>query len=61
MPLLTRVFGYFPGKRLGWLEDTPAGVVHDWSTPTTLRAPPQRAVAQARRSPRSMRRRWPSA
>ncbi|QXH47736.1 alpha/beta fold hydrolase [Pseudomonas xanthosomatis] len=34
MPLLTRLFGYFPGKRLGWLEDTPAGVVHDWSTPT---------------------------
>lgn len=34
MPLLTRVFGYFPGKRLGWLEDTPAGVVRDWSTPT---------------------------
>ena len=22
--------GYFPGKRLGWLEDTPAGVVKDW-------------------------------
>ncbi|MDF0732791.1 alpha/beta fold hydrolase [Pseudomonas entomophila] len=34
MPLLTRLFGYFPGKRLGWLEDTPAGVVRDWSTPT---------------------------
>ncbi|MBH3427176.1 alpha/beta fold hydrolase [Pseudomonas alkylphenolica] len=34
MPLLTRVFGYFPGKRLGWLEDTPAGVVNDWSTRT---------------------------
>ncbi|QVM90627.1 alpha/beta fold hydrolase [Pseudomonas entomophila] len=34
MPLLTRVFGYFPGKRLGWLEDTPAGVVRDWSTRT---------------------------
>jgi predicted alpha/beta hydrolase len=34
MPLLTRVFGYFPGKRLGWLEDTPAGVVKDWSTLT---------------------------
>lgn len=30
MPLLTRVCGYFPGKRLGWLEDTPAGVVGDW-------------------------------
>lgn len=27
MPLLTRVRGYFPGKRLGWLEDAPAGVV----------------------------------
>ncbi|MFO3721975.1 alpha/beta fold hydrolase [Pseudomonas sp. HLMP] len=34
MPLLTRLFGYFPGKRLGWLEDTPAGVVHDWTTRT---------------------------
>ncbi|MBM3107523.1 alpha/beta fold hydrolase [Pseudomonas sp. P66] len=32
MPLLTQLFGYFPGKRLGWLEDTPAGVVKDWST-----------------------------
>lgn len=32
MPLLTRVFGYFPGKRLGWMEDTPAGVVRDWAT-----------------------------
>lgn len=30
MPLLTACFGYFPGKRLGWLEDTPRGVVHDW-------------------------------
>ncbi|WP_460163227.1 alpha/beta hydrolase family protein [Pseudomonas sp. S2_F03] len=34
MPLVTMLYGYFPGKRLGWLEDTPAGVVHDWSTPT---------------------------
>jgi predicted alpha/beta hydrolase len=34
MPLITMIFGYFPGKRLGWLEDTPAGVVRDWSTPT---------------------------
>ncbi|MCO6184625.1 alpha/beta fold hydrolase [Rhizobium sp. L1K21] len=31
MPLFTRVFGYFPAKRLGWMEDTPAGVVRDWS------------------------------
>lgn len=34
MPLLTRVFGYFPGKRLGWMEDTPAGVVQDWTART---------------------------
>ncbi|HEV7372743.1 alpha/beta fold hydrolase [Arenibaculum sp.] len=30
MPALTAVLGYFPGKRLGWLEDTPKGVVRDW-------------------------------
>lgn len=34
MPLMTLLCGYFPGKRLGWLEDTPAGVVRDWSMPT---------------------------
>lgn len=34
MPLMTMLCGYFPGKRLGWLEDTPAGVVRDWSMPT---------------------------
>lgn len=31
MPALAVVFGYFPGKRLGWLEDTPRGVVRDWT------------------------------
>lgn len=31
MPALTAVFGYFPGRRLGWLEDTPRGVVRDWT------------------------------
>jgi predicted alpha/beta hydrolase len=31
MPLLTRLFGYFPGRRLGWMEDTPSGVVRDWT------------------------------
>ncbi|MFL6624796.1 MAG: alpha/beta fold hydrolase [Sulfurifustaceae bacterium] len=30
MPLLTALLGYFPGKKLGWLEDTPKGVVRDW-------------------------------
>ncbi len=32
MPLLTKLFGYFPGKRLGWLEDLPAGVAMEWAT-----------------------------
>lgn len=31
MPLLAASLGYFPGRRLGWLEDTPRGVVRDWS------------------------------
>ena len=46
MPLLTLFCGYFPGKRLGWLEDIPAGVVRDWSTPTARyeRRPSGRAM-----------------
>ncbi|SPE35456.1 Alpha/beta hydrolase fold protein [Burkholderiales bacterium] len=31
MPALTALVGYFPGRKLGWLEDTPRGVVRDWS------------------------------
>lgn len=31
MPLITLLFGYFPGRKLGWLEDTPKGVVRDWA------------------------------
>lgn len=31
MPLITMILGYFPGKKLGWLEDTPKGVVRDWT------------------------------
>ncbi|MBA3448585.1 MAG: alpha/beta fold hydrolase [Pseudaminobacter sp.] len=31
MPLITALCGYFPGKRLGWLEDLPAGVANAWS------------------------------
>jgi predicted alpha/beta hydrolase len=31
MPALTAVHGYFPGRRLGWLEDLPAGVAREWS------------------------------
>lgn len=31
MPALATLFGYLPAKRLGWMEDTPAGVARDWS------------------------------
>jgi len=31
MPALTAIYGYFPGKRLGWLEDLPKGVANEWS------------------------------
>ena len=31
MPLLTAACGYFPGSRLGWLEDLPAGVAFEWA------------------------------
>jgi predicted alpha/beta hydrolase len=31
MPALTALYGYFPGKRLGWLEDLPTGVANEWS------------------------------
>jgi len=30
-PLLTPVFGYFPGRRLGMIGDLPAGVMHQFS------------------------------
>ena len=31
MPALSALLGYFPGQWLGWLEDTPRGVVRDWT------------------------------
>lgn len=31
MPAMAAVLGYFPGRRLGWLEDLPWGVVAEWS------------------------------
>jgi predicted alpha/beta hydrolase len=31
MPALAALYGYFPGRRLGWLEDLPAGVVWEWA------------------------------
>lgn len=31
MPIATALCGYFPGRKLGWLEDLPAGVANEWS------------------------------
>lgn len=31
MPAATALLGYFPGRRLGWLEDLPAGVAREWA------------------------------
>ena len=31
MPVITGIWGYFPGRRLGLLEDLPAGVANEWS------------------------------
>lgn len=31
MPMLTTLLGYFPGRKLGWLEDLPSGVAYEWS------------------------------
>jgi predicted alpha/beta hydrolase len=32
MPAVTHVFGYFPGRRFGLLEDLPAGVAMQWAS-----------------------------
>lgn len=53
MPTLAAIFGYFPGKRLGWLEDTPHGVVRDWVSPQArfediYKSGPQALTAEAR-------------
>lgn len=31
MPALTAMLDYFPGRRLGWLEDLPSGVAYEWA------------------------------
>jgi predicted alpha/beta hydrolase len=31
MPVLAGLLGYFPGRRLGWLEDLPRGVALEWA------------------------------
>lgn len=29
-PVITKIFGYFPGKKLGVMEDLPKGMVREW-------------------------------
>lgn len=52
MPAVTAALGYFPGKRLGWLEDLPAGVAYEWSFRgprfETTHPPEERAEVVAR-------------
>lgn len=31
MPILAMLCGYFPGRRLGWLEDLPAPIAREWA------------------------------
>jgi predicted alpha/beta hydrolase len=31
MPIITAICGYFPGRKLGWLENLPSGVANEWS------------------------------
>ncbi len=31
-PMITKLYGYFPGKSLGMLEDIPKGVIDQWHT-----------------------------
>lgn len=49
MPLLTLPFGFFPGKRLGWLEDTPKGVVYNWAFGRERNGPSGTIISDERR------------
>lgn len=31
MPVISTLLGFFPGRRLGWMEDVPRGVALDWA------------------------------
>lgn len=52
MPVLSLACGYFPGRRLGWLEDLPRGVALDWAFRTphleSVSLPEERRSALAR-------------
>ena len=52
MPLATALTGFFPGRRLGWLEDLPSGVAYEWAfrraalAPYNADDPPESAAKQ---------------
>ncbi|WP_186180057.1 alpha/beta fold hydrolase [Burkholderia gladioli] len=55
MPLVSALCGYFPARRLGWMEDTPRGVALSWSRSRaefehTYRRAPIRRGARERRA-----------
>ena len=48
MPALVARHGYFPGRKLGWLEDLPAGVARDFAAPLARFEDDLPRVAQGR-------------
>jgi predicted alpha/beta hydrolase len=59
MPLLTRLFGYFPGKALGLGEDLPPGIAMQWAARWSPDFRPEATAADARRA-RAMLLRFPN-
>jgi predicted alpha/beta hydrolase len=58
MPLLTRLFGYFPARRLGLGEDIPAGMAFQWAARRTSEFRPEATDPNAERA-RAMLARYP--
>ena len=50
MPLLTRIFGYFPARRLGLGEDIPAGMALQWAARRTSEFRPEATDPNAARA-----------
>lgn len=50
MPAITLLTGYFPGRRLGWLEDLPKGVALDWAFQRGWDSPQSAAKKDASKS-----------
>jgi predicted alpha/beta hydrolase len=58
MPLLTRIYGYFPARRLGLGEDIPAGMALQWAARRTSEFRPEATDPNAARA-RAMLARYP--